>query len=251
MCGRYASTRSAADLAALFDAVDESFEPLVPDYNLAPTDPAPIVRLSARRPEAVLTVARWGLVPSWAADASGAARMINARAETIATSRAFARSFAERRCLVPADGWYEWSAKREERACEPRSRERGRRRTEQGKQPFFMNRGAEPVVFGGVWSPWGAGDAHRITFSIITLAADPHLATVHDRMPLVLEPERWSDWLTGTDPVAHLRPAPAGFFSTIELRPVSVAVGDVRNNGPELIRPVAVTSIVEDKPTLF
>jgi len=234
MCGRYASTRSAADLAALFDAVDENFEPLVPDYNIAPTDPAPIVRLSARTaPAPVLTLARWGLLPSWAPDPSGAARMINARAETIATSRAFARSFAERRCLVPADGWYEWV------------------RTEQGKQPYFMNRGAEPVVFGGVWSPWGAGDGHRITFSIITLAAEGHLAKVHDRMPLVLEPERWSDWLSGTDPVAHLRPPAGGFVATIELRPVSVAVGDVRNDGPELISAVADSSKVGDIPTLF
>jgi putative SOS response-associated peptidase YedK len=235
MCGRYASTRSAADLAALFDAVDETFEPLVPDYNLAPTDAAPIVRLSARTlgTTPVLTVARWGLVPSWAADASGAARMINARAETIATSRAFGRSFAERRCLIPADGWYEW------------------RRTERGKQPYFMNRGAEPVVFGGVWSPWGAGDAHRITFSIVTLAAEGQLAAVHDRMPLVLEPERWRDWLTGPDPAAQLRPAADSFVSGIELRPVSIAVGDVRNDGPELVRAVPASSIVEDEPTLF
>src|SRR5690349_18997031 len=109
MCGRYASTRSSTDLATLFDALDTTDEALVPDYNLAPTDPAPIVRVSASAGARVLAVARWGLVPAWSADGRGGARMINARAETVATSRAFAPSFERRRCLVPADGWYEWA----------------------------------------------------------------------------------------------------------------------------------------------
>ena len=109
MCGRYASTRSATDLSTLFDALDETEGELRPDYNIAPTDPVPIVRRSARAESPVLSVARWGLVPAWSRDATGAARMINARAETVVTSRAFATSFASRRCLVPADGWYEWA----------------------------------------------------------------------------------------------------------------------------------------------
>src|SRR5207244_3754141 len=131
MCGRYATTRSAADLSALFDAFDETGDGLVPDYNVAPTDPVPIVRRSRRRDGPVLSIARWGLVPSWAADASGAARMINARAETVATARAYAPSFARRRCLLPADGWYEW-----------------RKLTARARQPYFMTpREGGPLVF--------------------------------------------------------------------------------------------------------
>src|SRR5918912_3841470 len=102
MCGRYATTRSAADLSALFGAFDETADGLAADYNVAPTDPVPIVRRSRRVEGPVLSVARWGLVPSWAPDARGAARMINARAETVATAPAYATSFARRRCLVPA-----------------------------------------------------------------------------------------------------------------------------------------------------
>src|SRR5262245_1142666 len=102
MCGRYATTRSTTDLAALFEAVDETGDALGPDYNVAPTDPVPIVRVTSAGHRAV-TAARWGLVPAWAKDPRGGARMINARVERVADAPAFARSFARRRCLVPAD----------------------------------------------------------------------------------------------------------------------------------------------------
>ncbi len=239
MCGRYASTRSAAELSALFEALDETADELSPDYNVAPTDPVPIVRRSARTPSSVLCVARWGLVPPWARDASGAARMINARAETVATSRVFARPFAERRCLVPADGWYEWL------------------RRVDGKQPYFMTRGAADVLaFAGVWSTWSTGSTRLLTFSVLTLPAEGDLAMVHNRMPLVLEPARWAAWLTAADPTGLLRPPSREYAAGIELRPVSAAVGDVRNDGPDLVRAVAapslVTSTVEPlNPTLF
>lgn len=236
VCGRYASTRSAADLATLFEALDETGPELRRDYNLAPTDPAPIVRVSARTSSRVLTIARWGLVPAWSRDPSSGARMINARAETIATSRAFARSFAERRCLVPADGWYEWKALA------------GR-----GKQPYFMTRPG--LAFGGVWSTWGTGGGRLLTFSVVTLPAEGRLREVHDRMPLVLEPARWEAWLTEADATGLLAPPPREYAAGIELRPVSAAVGDVRNDGPELVRaidgPLFVTSTVEPPPTLF
>src|SRR5438045_8531032 len=108
MCGRYAATRSAADLSALFDAADETDDGLAPDYNVAPTDPVPVVRRSRRVEGRVLSVARWGLVPAWASDASGQARMINARAETVETAREYAASVERRRCLGPADRWERW-----------------------------------------------------------------------------------------------------------------------------------------------
>ena len=237
MCGRYASTRSAADLAALFEAVDETDGVLVPDYNLAPTDPAPIVRLSDRSDAPVLSVGRWGLVPVWSRDASGAARMINARAETVAQSRAFARSWQERRCLVPVDGWYEW-----------------RRVSGTGKQPYFMTR-PESLVLGGIWSTWGTGSGRLLTFSILTRAAQGDLALIHDRMPLVLEPSQWAAWLREPDPTRLLTAPSAAYCAGIELRPVATDVGDVRKDGPELIRPVVapplIVSNVDPSPTLF
>jgi putative SOS response-associated peptidase YedK len=235
MCGRYASTRGAADLATLFDALDDSDDDLVADYNIAPTDPAPIVRLSTRAAGRVLSVAHWGLVPAWSRDRTGAARMINARAETVATSRAFGPSFERRRCLVPVDGWYEWA------------------RRPNGKQPYFMTRtGGEPLALGGLWSSWSGTDGKPLlTFSIVTLPAQGPLAQVHDRMPLILEPAGWTDWLHGSDPAGLLRgPAPE-YAAGIELRRVSHVVGDVRNDGPDLIRPVAESSDESDVDTLF
>ncbi len=232
MCGRYASTRSSADLAALFDAYDETEGEVAPDYNVAPTDPVPIVRIpssarvepvagAARGTSRVLTVARWGLVPAWSRDVSGAARMINARAETVATSRAFAVPFAQRRCLVPADGWYEWL------------------RTGGAKQPYFMTRtDGEILAFAGVWTTWGQGDGRRLTFSVLTLPAVGDLTLVHDRMPLVLPPQRWEEWLAAPDATGLLTAPTPEYAAGIELRPVGAAVGDVRNDGPDLVRAV-------------
>jgi putative SOS response-associated peptidase YedK len=248
MCGRYASTRSPADLAALFDAYDETEDALVADYNVAPTDPVPIVRLTEREPGRIVAVARWGLVPAWAPSPDGAARMINARAETVARSPAFARSFAQRRCLVPADGWYEWV------------RSPDGRRT----QPYYMTR-PEGLAFGGIWSVWSSGERRLVTFSVVTLAARGRLAQVHHRMPLVLTPQRWEEWLLAADAGDLLVPAPDLYLDALELRPVARAVGDVRNDGPELIQAIAVgadaatlgtsgadtSTVATSPPTLF
>ncbi len=237
MCGRYASTRSAADLAELFEAMDETDGDLVPDFNVAPTDPAPIVRVSARSDVPVLSIGRWGLVPAWSPDASGAARMINARSETVTDSRAFARSFSERRCLIPVDGWYEW-----------------RKVTGAGKQPYFMTR-PESLVLGGIWSTWGTDSGRLLTFSILTRPAQGDLALIHDRMPLVLEPSQWAMWLRAPDATELLNAPSAEYAAGIELRAVGPGVGNVRKDGPELIRAVAASplnvSIVEPTPTLF
>jgi putative SOS response-associated peptidase YedK len=215
MCGRYATTRSDTDLTLLFDAVSVT-EPVVPSWNVAPTDPVPMIRVSQRREARVLDSARWGLVPPWAADLRGAARMINARAETVATSPAFAPSFAKRRCLIPADGWYEWV------------------RDGKQRQPYYMTPAdGGPVAFAGLWSVWG--DA-VLTCTIVTTAALGGLARVHDRMPLILPAERWSSWLAGAgDPIELLRPPSPAALDAIEVRAVRPDVGNVRNNGPELI----------------
>ncbi|MEV0154428.1 SOS response-associated peptidase [Micromonospora sp. NPDC050686] len=222
MCGRYATTRSAGDLSGLFEAYDETGGRLGPDHNVAPTDPVPLVRLDAEGRRA-LSAGRWGLVPHWAASTTGAARMINARAETVATSRAYARSFARRRCLVPADGWYEWV------------------RSPAGRQAYFMTpRDASVLAFAGIWSPRRLPDGGELlTFSVLTTAAVGELAEVHDRMPLLLPPERRAAWLAPTeDPAALLDPPPPGWLAGLEIRPVGPAVGDVRNDGPGLIERV-------------
>ncbi|MEV4626036.1 SOS response-associated peptidase [Micromonospora sp. NPDC049523] len=297
MCGRYATTRSAADLSQLFESYDETGGRLDADYNVAPTDPVPIVRMSAsagatddraaaaddhaglaggragvvggragvagdraagagadtadERPgdqgdapatrRRALSVARWGLVPAWAKDARGGARMINARAETVATTNAYARSFAKRRCLVPADGWYEWV--------------RGDGGT---KQPYFMTPADGGVLaLAGLWSVWKGPDGPLLSCSVITTAAVGELADVHDRMPLLLAPERWDDWLDGGDSAAHLlAPPSARMLAGIEIRPVGRGVGDVRNDGPELVArvsapPLRTDPAAPDELTLF
>jgi putative SOS response-associated peptidase YedK len=221
VCGRYATTRSDADLTLLFDAAPVA-EPSTPSWNVAPTDPVPVARISQRHEGRVLDSARWGLSPSWWSGAP----MINARAETVATSPAFAPSFARRRCLVPADGWFEWVRE-------------GKR-----KQPFYMTPAdGTPLVFAGLWAVSGTG---VLTCGIVTAEAVGELAGVHSRMPLVLPAERWPDWLAGdADPPSLLRPMTAAELSFIEIRPVGPAVGNVRNNGPELI------ALSAQEPTLF
>lgn len=246
MCGRYATTRSATDLAALFDAVDETGDGLAPDYNVAPTDRVPVIRRSRRLDRPVLSLARWGLRPSWADGPGGGGQplMINARAETVATARAFAPSFARRRCLVPADGWYEWV------------------RRPGGKQAYFITPADGSVLaFAGLWSAGGGPAEPVLTCSIVTTGAVGELALVHGRMPLVLPRHRWAGWLTGGDRRAPeigelLAPTPPEVLSGLEIRPVGTAVGDVRNDGPELIRavPAAPLCAPVDEPvdlTLF
>jgi putative SOS response-associated peptidase YedK len=216
MCGRYATTRSNADLSKLFEAVDVA-EPLRASWNVAPTEPVPLVRMSKEHEGRVLDTARWGLVPHWAKDLKGGARMINARAETVTELRSFAPSFAKRRCLVPADGWFEWV------------------RDGKAKQAFYMTPAdGSPLAFAGLWSAWGPESV--LTCSVITTAALGGLRKVHDRMPLILPADRWADWLAGGgDPERLLRPLSERDLEAIEVRPVGAAVGNVRNNGPELI----------------
>jgi len=217
MCGRYATTRSEADLSDLFDAVDVT-EGLGPSWNVAPTDPVPLVRVSASHDgKRVLDTARWGLVPPWAKDLRGGAKMINARSETVATSPAFAPSFARRRCLVPADGWFEWV------------------RTGKERQAYYMTPAdGSALAFAGIWAPWGPEKV--LTCSVLTAAARGGLAKVHDRMPLILPPDRWSEWMAGDGkPDELLQPMTDAALAAIDVRPVGPAVGNVRNNGPHLL----------------
>jgi putative SOS response-associated peptidase YedK len=247
MCGRYASARSRIELLEEFDVqrdrVDES---LKPDYNVAPTKPVYAVMTRKPRPDAAkpeksddeaaprreLRVVRWGFVPSWAKDSSIGSRMINARAETVSEKPAFRKAFASRRCLLPADGYYEWQP--------PPAGTKG------PKQPYFICRPGHGVLaFAGIYELWrdrsiAADDpaAWLWTAAVITTTAPDELGEIHDRMPMVIDPASWADWLDpantdASDVRALLAPAAS---SGLISYPVSVAVNSVRNNGPELIR---------------
>ncbi|HLU29394.1 MAG TPA: SOS response-associated peptidase [Glycomyces sp.] len=233
MCGRYANSKSGGDMAALFDAEDLVSGEWGPNFNVAPTVSAPVVRRSKSRGRArpgaeaeggrVVDMARWGLVPPWASDPSIGNRMFNARIETVATSKAYRRPFATRRALVPADGWYEW-----------------RKLPGGGKQPYFFTRPGG-VAFAGLWESWKQGEARMLSFTVLTCpAVNEDFATVHDRMPYVLPPERFAAWLGEEDAEeAELLAGPhPGLSDEIEIRKVGRAVGRTSNNGPELIRPV-------------
>jgi putative SOS response-associated peptidase YedK len=230
MCGRYVSVRSNDDLTEEFDAVDATngaWE--APDYNVAPTKPVRIVvnrplrdadGTPARTPSRQLRVASWGLIPSWAKDRRTQGRMFNARMESVATTNAFRRPYAKRRCLVPADGWYEWQV------------------GEAGKQPMFMTpEDGHPIAFAGLYEFWGEAGQTVTSCTILTAPAQGALADVHERMPLVLPRTAWSRWLDPAvaDPKDVLQPWDEAAGEHLELRPVRPIVNKVDNNGPELL----------------
>jgi putative SOS response-associated peptidase YedK len=274
MCGRFASARKRQELLEEFDVQrDRVAEPLRPDYNVAPTKPvyavltrrqkdgeAPAGRAgdgaqpAGHRPDGEhsdgpqaggsaalreLRVVRWGLVPSWAKDISIGSRLINARAETVAEKPSFRRAFARHRCLLPADGFYEWVTN------DPKTGDPGRPR----KQPYYIHRADGGVLaFAGLYELWRDKDvpdddpaAWLWTATIITTRAEDEVGRIHDRMPMVIEPSRWADWLNpdATSPgEVHglLSPATAVHLTS---HAVSTDVNSVRHNGPGLIEPLA------------
>lgn len=208
VCGRYASTRSAVALAAFFDAEDDTGDQLAPAEELRPTDPVPIVRPSGTY--RALGVARWGLLSPWRPDAGPV--LFNARAETLATKPAFRESFARYRCLVPADGWYEWR----------------RAATLPAPQKCYLSgTGTGPLAFAGLYRPPFSG--YPASCTIVTTAALGALTAVHDRMPLVLDAARWPEWLDcAAGPAAGpdaglLAPPAAGTVAALQVNPVGPA----------------------------
>ncbi len=250
MCGRYASIKAPADLAEEFHAVDAT-EGVEPDYNVAPTKN--VVAVVQRHPrdaegtpdpdttERSLRVVRWGLVPSWAKDVKGGARMINARSESAAEKPAFRRALAARRCLLPADGWFEWQ------------------RGENHKQPYYTHyRDGSSVALAGLWEYWkpkydpeGLYPDGLVTAAVLTTSAVGALAQVHDRMPLVLPRAAWDAWLdpdadAAAEAVASLLAPPSPeLVAALEIRPVSARVNSVRNNGPELLDALPPEDVAE------
>ena len=221
-----------------------------PDYNIAPSKAAPVVLTRAPRgdadaePTRQLRLLTWGLVPSWSQDVKVGLRMTNARSESLLGKSSFARAAAVRRCLVPADGWYEWQVS--PTALDPKGKP--------GKQPFFIHRSdGAPMAMAGLYEFWrdkslaeDDPDAWLTTYAIITTAAEPGLDRIHDRQPLVLERAHWDDWLDprATDLAgvkAHLESFAPGRFDAY---PVSTAVNSTRNNGAGLLEPLARSDLM-------
>lgn len=230
MCGRFGQTATSAELAAAFEAAWRHEAPAeLPRFNIAPTDHAAVLRL--KDGVRVLDVYRWGLIPSWAKDASIGARMINARAESVVGKPAFRAAFERRRCLVPASGFYEWQ------------------KTAAGKVPqWIYPADGAPLTFAGLWEFWKpVEDAEPVlTFTILTTTPSADVVAVHDRMPVIVAPADRDAWLGRETPAdelaALLRPAPDG---SLRMHAVSTAVNRATNEGPELIEPV------EPEPDLF
>jgi putative SOS response-associated peptidase YedK len=229
MCGRYTLTASPELVARHFGLAAPVA--LAPRYNAAPGQEVATIRVAAPGGVRELELRRWGLVPPWAPDARHGARLINARSETAAERPAFREAFRRRRCLVPADGFYEWDAR-----CAPR-------------QPYHvaLESGA-PFGIAGLYERWlGPGGEVVESVALLTAAACERLRRLHPRMPAILDPSAWPAWL---DPACHepaallplLAPAPD---AAIRLRPVGLLVNDVRNDDPRCLAPAAPAPVQE------
>ncbi len=221
MCSRYSLTAPPEAIGKLFAvATGEGFPPR---YNIAPTEPALIVRNTGKG-ERELVLVRWGLIPSWVKDPRAFSTLINARAESAVDKPSFRAAMRHRRCLVPADGFYEWTG------------ERG------AKQPHLIRRkDRAPFAFAGLWEHWQGADGSEIeTMAILTASANADTRELHDRMPVILAPEDFDRWLDckpgSTDFVLDLlKPPPAGMLDHIE---VDRRLNNPRNEGPGLQAPV-------------
>jgi putative SOS response-associated peptidase YedK len=268
MCGRFVSARKRLELLEEFAVErDRVVEDRNPDYNVAPTkriyavlDRSERAEHSDRpekgggtaggdtaggtagggtadgdKPLRELRLVRWGLVPSWAKESKGGASLINARAETVAVKPSFRSAFKNRRCIIPADGYYEWQTGADKKV----------------KQPFYIYRTDKGILcFAGIYELWRDGsvppdheDAWLWTASIITTDATDEIGRIHDRTPMVLAPESWEDWLDPANNdrellLAMMQPATSSGSGGLTSHPVSTAVNSVRNNGPDLIDPL-------------
>jgi putative SOS response-associated peptidase YedK len=231
MCGRYTLTSPAqaiADVFGLDTAEVDALEASAPRHNIAPGQDVWIVRADRAGVERELRLVRWGLVPSWADSPAPAATMINARVETVAEKPAFRKAFQRRRCIVPADGFYEWQ------------------RRSGGSQPFWIGgRDHRPFGMAGLWEIWrGAGDARIESCTILTTAPNDLVAPLHDRMPVILAPDDFAVWLDPRETDVErlrsvLRTAPS---DALVMHPVSTRVNDPRNDDPDCSTPVTPAS---------
>ena len=221
MCGRFVITSAPEALRKLLGYKEQPNFP--PRYNIAPTQPIPVVRFD--RGERHFALMRWGLIPSWVKDPKQFALLINARLEGIAEKPSFRAAMKRRRCLIPADGFYEWQ-------------KRGKT-----KQPYFIRaRNRTPFAFAGLWETWTDRDGGEIeTAAIVTCAANKTLTPVHDRMPVIVLPEQYDAWLDSDkidakQAAALVGPAPEDFFEAYE---ISTRVNSVKNDSAENLDPAA------------
>jgi putative SOS response-associated peptidase YedK len=233
MCGRYRLSRRKQLIEEYFGTApwDEDWNPR---YNIAPTQPVPVIGQHPKEPIRELSLMRWGLIPSWAKDPSVAARMINARSETAHTLPAFRDALKSRRCLIPADGFYEW------------------KKTVKAKQPFcFEINNGELFAFAGLWDRWRDASGKWLeTCSILTTTPNALAATVHDRMPVILDPDSYDLWL---DPGMRDAAAATDLLKPYDAKsmrsyPVSARINHVANDDEECSRPA---EIVQSQQTLF
>ena len=230
MCGRYTVTSSPEAIRALFRYQEQPNFP--PRYNVAPTQPIAIVRLMDGKRQFALV--RWGLLPSWVKDPKSFTLLINARGESVAEKPAFRAAMKRRRCLIPADGFYEWQAV-------------GGR-----KQPFFVHaKSGAPLAFAGLWETWTGPNGEELdTATIVTTRANRTLAAIHDRMPVILAPEAFDLWLDSanvdaTTAAALIAPAPENLLEAYE---VATAVNRTANDNPKLLERMAAGAEPEPAP---
>jgi putative SOS response-associated peptidase YedK len=226
MCGRYRLSRRKQVIEDHFAASGE--DDWSSRYNIAPTQPIPVIRPNPKEPIRELSLVRWGLIPSWAKDPSVATRMINARSETASTKPAFRDAMKYRRCLIPADCFYEWA------------------KTAKGKQPycFEVNEG-ELFAFAGLWDRWRNPSGNTVeTCTILTTAPNALTAPVHDRMPVILDPDNYDLWL---DPGMKNVAAASELLKPFDARlmrcyPVSTRINHVANDDEECSAPAGTLS---------
>jgi putative SOS response-associated peptidase YedK len=226
MCGRYGRRADKQRIAeALQAGYVNVFEEIPPSYNVAPTDIQPVVRISRDSGERELTLMRWGLVPWWAKDVKIGFSTINARAESLTTSPAYREAFERRRCLVPADWFYEWM-----------------KIDAKTKQPYGIAlKDGALFAFAGLWESWKdkATGERLLTYAIVTTDPNELMEPLHNRMPVILRPQDYERWLAPADP-AHLpvdllRPYAADAMTAWK---VGTAVGNVKNDDPSLVAPI-------------
>jgi putative SOS response-associated peptidase YedK len=230
MCGRYLITTAPEAVRRLFGYLEQPNFP--PRYNVAPTQPIPIVRLNAGKREFALV--RWGLIPAWVKDPRGFPLLINARGDTVNDKPAFRNAMKRRRCLIPADGFYEWQ-------------EEGGR-----KRPYVVRpRHGGPIAFAGLWECWTGPNGEEVeTAAIVTTDANRSLHPIHHRMPVIVAPDAFDFWLDCANvdaltAAAVFAPAPDGLMEAYE---ISTAVNRVANDGPDLLEPLAPTPAAAPTP---
>jgi putative SOS response-associated peptidase YedK len=239
MCGRYTLVR-IADLTEIFPWVNDDLPEAPARYNIAPTQP--ILAIANDKPDKY-DFFFWGLVPPWAKDTSIGARMINARGETVGTLPAFRNAYRRRRCLIPADGFYEWKKS-------PDSKK---------KTPMHIRmRSGKPFAFGGLWETWTSPDGSQLrSCTIVTTKPNALMATMHNRMPVIIPPVSYQEWLDrGERPPGELDKLLVPYRDgELEATPVSTFVNSAKNDGPGCVAPPdeepPAKSTLDDEPTLF